>query len=193
MARTPSIMLPLGTEIPEFKLPDTTSGSTFSSHDLSPHKLTLVMFICNHCPFVVHLHEGITRFAHDYKDKALQIVAISANDVEHYPQDAPEAMKGLTQKLGWAFPYLYDESQELAKAFNAACTPDFYLFDAQKKLIYRGQFDGSRPGNNVPVSGEDLRAAVELGLKGEPAQEKQFPSLGCNIKWKPGNEPEYFG
>lgn len=193
MALTPSTMLALGAKIPDFELLDVVSGRVFSSDDLSPNKLTLVMFICNHCPFVIHLHEGISRFADDYGDKALHIIAVSSNDVEHYPQDDPEAMKDLAQNLGWTFPYLYDESQQVAKAFKAACTPDFYLFDQQRKLAYRGQFDGSRPGNNVSVSGADLRTAVDSLLKGEPAQENQLPSLGCNIKWKPGNEPDYFG
>ncbi len=155
-------------------------------------KPLLVIFMCNHCPFVIHLREALAQFAAEYMQKGLQIVGISSNDVEHYPQDSPEEMKREVQEAGYPFPYLYDASQEVAKAWKAACTPDFFLCDADHRLVYRGQFDDSRPGNGIPVTGCDLRAACDAVLDGRPVSPEQKPSIGCNIKWKPGREPDYF-
>ena len=184
MARTPSNMLALGTQAPSFSLPDTLSGKTLSLDSLASDKATLIMFICNHCPFVIHVLPELKRLAADYQAKGISIVAISSNDVENYPQDGPDKMKALGEDQAWDFPYLYDESQEVAKAYEAACTPDFYLFDKELSLVYRGQLDGSRPGNQVALNGEDLRAALDAVLAGESVNENQMPSLGCNIKWK---------
>jgi peroxiredoxin len=184
MARIPSNMLPLGSELPDFCLQDTVSGKDLKLSDLDKEKPCLVMFICNHCPFVIHLHEGIVNLYQDYKNSGLQIIAVSANDVANYPEDSPENMKQMFKRLALNFPYLYDEDQSFAKALDAACTPDFYLFDGTHKLAYRGRFDESRPGNAEEVSGKDLRLALDTLLKGEKVSDYQKPSLGCNIKWK---------
>jgi peroxiredoxin len=190
MAQTPSNMIPLGTAAPDFALPD-TDGNTVSLHDFDNAPALLVMFICNHCPFVKHLREALRDFASEYQPKGLAIVAINSNDVENYPDDSPEKMKHEKADTGWTFPYLFDETQQVAKAYKAACTPDFFLFDKNRKLVYRGQFDSSRPGNDEPITGADLRAAVDAVLEGREVPEDQHPSIGCNIKWKPGLEPAY--
>jgi len=184
MARTPSNMLPLGTIAPGFKLKDTNSNNTYSFEDLKGSKGTLVVFICNHCPFVLHVINEIVMIANDYRVQGLGVVAISSNDVEKYPQDSPELMTEFAFQNKIDFPYLYDESQEVAKAFDAACTPDFYLFDDQDKLFYRGQLDDSRPGNGIPLSGTDLRSAIDALIYNRSLKESQKPSIGCNIKWK---------
>ena len=192
MVRTPSTMLELGTEAPDFNLPD-TRGKRVSRDDFRGSKGLLVLFICNHCPFVIHVREELARLAREYQAKGIGVVGISANDITTHPDDSPEKMAEEVTRVGYTFPYLYDESQETAKAYRAACTPDIFLFDADLKLFYRGQLDESRPGNNVPVTGEDLRNALDRLLAGQQAPEEQKPSLGCNIKWKAGNEPAYFG
>ena len=184
MARTPSNMLPLGTPAPDFTLLDTVSGKTVSLDKLKSDKATVIMFICNHCPFVKHVDEAIVSLAKDYQAKGVSVIAISSNDVENYPQDSPELMKEEAEKVGYTFPYLYDETQEVAKAYDAACTPDFYVFDKDSKCAYRGQLDDSRPGNDKPVTGKDLRAALDEILEGKEVSAPQIPSLGCNIKWK---------
>ncbi len=184
MARTPSNMLPLGTTAPDFELLDTISDNKLSLKEIKGKKGTVVMFICNHCPFVVHVNPEITRLAGEYQDKGIGFIAISSNDVENYPQDAPHLMKAKAWEEGYPFPYLYDETQKVAKAYDAACTPDFYLFDADLKLVYRGQLDNSRPGNGLPLTGEDLRRAMDALLTGTAIDTEQKPSLGCNIKWK---------
>lgn len=184
MARTPSNMMPLGTQAPDFSLLDTISGSQKSLAELASDKATLIMFICNHCPFVKHVDEGIVALAEAYQRKGVSFIAISSNDVENYPQDAPHLMKEEAEHVGYSFPYLYDETQEVAKAYDAACTPDFYIFDGDMKCAYRGQMDGSRPGNGVAVTGKDLRAALDDILEGKEVSAPQLPSLGCNIKWK---------
>lgn len=186
-------MLPLGTQAPDFQLPDTVSGETVSLATFSDRAGLLVMFICEHCPFVKHVQDELARLGKDYQDKGLGIVAISANDVATHPDDAPENLKAMAQSLGFAFPFAYDATQETAKAYTAACTPDFFLFDRDRRLVYRGQLDDSRPGNNLPVTGKDLRAALDAVLSDRPVPEEQKPSIGCNIKWKAGNEPAYFG
>ena len=190
MVAVNSTMLPLGTAAPDFRLPD-TSGKSVAVADFAGKPL-LVAFICNHCPFVKHIRAGLAQLARDYQPSAVAVVAINSNDVENYPDDAPDKMKAEAKSAGYTFPYLYDESQSVAKAYRAACTPDFYLFDKDHRLAYRGQFDDSRPGNGVPVTGKDLRAALDAVLAGKPASVNQKPSIGCNIKWKAGNEPEYF-
>jgi peroxiredoxin len=184
MSLTPSTMLPLGTKAPDFSLPDVVSGRTLSLADFASNDALLVMFICRHCPFVKHLQDALARFGRDYAGKNLSIVAISANDASEYPEDRPESLKEMAESLGFPFPFCYDESQKTAKAYDAACTPDFFLFDSERKLVYRGQFDDSRPGNNVPVTGKDLRAAVDAVLEKRPVFRDQKPSIGCNIKWK---------
>ncbi|MEM7017777.1 MAG: thioredoxin family protein [Pseudomonadota bacterium] len=184
MAATPSNMLPLGTTAPDFTLPDTVSDQTLSLQTLKSDKATLVMFICNHCPYVIHVADELVKLSQDYTPQGVSLVAISANDVDNYPADAPDKMKALANTWGNPFPYLYDESQATAKAYKAACTPDFYLFDGELKCAYRGQLDGSRPGNNTPVTGKDLRAALDNLLAGKPVDPNQTPSIGCNIKWK---------
>lgn len=184
MARTPSHMMPLGTNAPNFELLDTLSGEMRSLDELKSEKATVIMFICNHCPFVKHVDQGLVSLAHDYLNKGVKFIAISSNDVENYPQDGPELMKEEAEKVGYPFPYLYDETQEVAKAYDAACTPDFFIFDQDMKCAYRGQLDGSRPGNEVPVTGEDIRAALDDLLADRPVEGVQKPSLGCNIKWK---------
>ncbi|HEX6230972.1 MAG TPA: thioredoxin family protein [Actinomycetota bacterium] len=185
----PSTMTELGSEAPPFALPDVTTGNTVRLGDLADRKALLVMFLCRHCPYVAHVREGIARMANDYAGADLGIVAISANDPETYPEDAPEGLAEEARTAGYRFPYLFDETQEVAKAYGAACTPDFFLFDADRRLVYRGQFDASRPGNGIPVTGEDLRAAIDAVLEGRPVPEDQWPSVGCSIKWRPGNEP----
>jgi len=182
-------MLPLGTPAPAFKLPD-TSGKTVSLSDFRG-KPVLVMFICNHCPYVKHIAAQLAQLGRDYQSRSLGIVAISSNDVANYPDDSPEKMKEEAKQMGYTFPYLYDETQDVAKAYRAACTSDFFLFDTEHRLVYRGQFDDSRPGNAMPVTGKDLRAALEAALSGKDVSKDQKPSLGCNIKWKTGQEPDY--
>ena len=184
MSNTLSNMLPLGTIAPEFNLPDTVSGKEFSFKDIAGARGTLVMFICNHCPFVLHVNEELVKLANDYSGKGIGFVAISSNDVKHYPQDSPELMKKHAEKFNYPFPYLYDESQDTAKAYNAACTPDFFLFNSNLELVYRGQLDSSRPGNNIPVTGEDIRDAMDALLDNREISKNQIPSMGCNIKWK---------
>jgi len=184
MAQTPSNMLPLGTIAPKFKLKDTNSNHHYSYDELKGTKGTLVMFICNHCPFVVHVIEEIVNIANDYHVQDIGIIAISSNDILKYPQDSPELMSQFAFKNKMEFPYLYDESQEVAKAYDAACTPDFFLIDAQDKLFYRGQLDDSRPGNGIPLSGSDLRNAIDAVIKNRTLKTHQKPSMGCNIKWK---------
>lgn len=183
MALTESSMLPLGTPAPDFALPD-TDGTIVRLSDFAGQPALLVVFMCNHCPFVKHLREGLAAFAREYTGKGLGMVGISANDVSSYPQDGPEEMAREKEEAGYVFPYLYDETQNIARAYAAACTPDFFLFDQQRRLVYRGQFDDSRPGNDRPVTGADLRAAVDAVLAGQPVTDNQKPSIGCNIKWK---------
>ena len=192
MVATPSMMLPLGTPMPEFSLVNAVDGRTLSSSELGGQAGTVVMFICNHCPFVKHVKEELGYLSNDYASHGVTFVAINSNDVKQYPDDAPPRMKQLAEAQGWDFPYLLDETQEVAKAFKAACTPDFFVFDGEQELVYRGQLDDSRPSNDIPVTGTDLRTALDALLAGQPISEEQKPSLGCNVKWKPGNEPEYF-
>ncbi len=177
-------MLELGTSAPDFNLPDTVSNGSFTYNDIKGAAGTVVMFICNHCPYVIHVNEEINRIVKDYKDKGIGFVGISSNDVENYPQDSPEKMKAHAELTGYDFPYLYDESQEVARAYDAACTPDFYLFNAANDLVYRGQIDGSRPNSGIPLTGEDLRKAIDTMLEGKDISHLQRPSAGCNIKWK---------
>lgn len=184
MARTPTIKIPLGFNAPDFKLPEPLTGKTVGLNEIKGKNGTLVMFICNHCPFVIHVIDQLVQIGFDYKDKGIGIVAINSNDVKNYPGDHPDKMKELTKTLKFPFPYLFDESQETAKAYEAACTPDFNLFNADGKCVYRGQLDGSRPGNDVPVTGIDLRVALDQVIRGEKVPEDQMPSIGCNIKWK---------
>ena len=193
MVLTPSTMLSLGTKAPSFNLPDAVSGKTISLDDFNGKKGLLVMFICQHCPFVKHVQSQLAKLGQDYLDQNLGIVAISANNVTTHPSDSPQNLKLMAEKEGFNFPFCYDETQEVAKAYKAACTPDFFLFDGQQKLVYRGQLDDSRPSNNQPVTGKDLRNAIDLVLAGKEVSSDQKPSVGCNIKWKAGNEPEYFG
>ncbi|HOB76039.1 MAG TPA: thioredoxin family protein [Phycisphaerae bacterium] len=190
MALTPSRMRALGLEAPDFRLPD-TNGRLVSLSDFKEAPALLVMFICNHCPYVKHVRDELARLGRDYQAKGVAVVAINANDAERYPDDSPARMREEVREVGYTFPYLYDETQEVAQAFGAACTPDFFLFDRNRRLVYRGQLDDSRPGNGKPVTGRDLRAALDAVLAGRPAPEDQKPSAGCNIKWKPGNEPAY--
>ena len=185
-------MLPLGTKAVDFNLPDVATGAQISLKNFEDKKALLVMFICKHCPYVKHTQSEIAKIGKDYGNKSLGIVAISANDASAYPEDSPEGMREQAFELRFTFPYCYDELQETAKAYTAACTPDFFLFDRERKLVYRGQMDGSRPGNNVPLTGEDLRAAIGMVLEGKPVNSAQKPSTGCSIKWKSGNEPSYF-
>ncbi len=192
MAATPSTMAPLGMKAPDFTLPDHL-GREVSLAEFSQAPALLVAFICSHCPFVVHIRKEFGHFTREFQERGLAVVAIVANDLAQYPQDGPQGMAEEIREGGYTFPYLLDETQEVAKAYTAACTPDLFLFDGARKLVYRGQFDSSRPGNQVPVTGEDLRVAVEAVLAGRPVPQEQRASIGCNIKWKPGNEPEYFG
>jgi Peroxiredoxin len=191
MVAVNSTMLPLGTRAPDFELPD-TSGKTVSLADFQKARALLVIFMCNHCPYVKHIRAGLAQLARDYMPRDVAIVGISSNDVENYPQDSPRKMAEEAKAAGYIFPYLYDETQEVAKAYRAACTPDLYLFDGEQRLVYRGQLDDSRPGNNVPVTGKDVRAALDALLSGKSLPSNQKASIGCNIKWKPGNEPDYF-
>ncbi|MBX6313600.1 MAG: thioredoxin family protein [Isosphaeraceae bacterium] len=193
MALTPSTMLPLGTKAPDFRLPDTEDGRLVSLDDFKDAQAYLVIFLCNHCPYVKHVRHELANLTREYMDRGVAVVGISSNDAAAYPEDSPERMRQEKLEVGYPFPYLYDETQEVAKAYQAACTPDFYVFDRDRKLVYRGQMDSSRPGNNIPVTGQDLRAALDAVLTGQPVSaEDQRPSMGCNIKWKPGNEPSYF-
>ena len=191
MVRTASTMLPLGTKAPDFALPD-TNGKIVRSADFEGAKALLVIFLCNHCPYVKHVADQLARITKEYMDRGVAVVGINSNDATAYPEDSPEKMREEVAVRGYRFPYLYDETQEVAKAYRAACTPDFFLFDAERKLVYRGQLDDSRPSNALPVTGKDLTAAVDAVLAGKPIPTEQKPSLGCNIKWKPGQEPEYF-
>jgi peroxiredoxin len=192
MVKTASTMLALGTTAPEFHLPDVVSGETISLATFSGSKALLVMFICQHCPFVKHIQSELAKIGHDYRDR-LGIVAISANDVANYPDDSPQKLKEMAQELNFNFPVCYDESQSVSKSYTAACTPDFFLFDSSSKLVYRGQLDDSRPSNGVPVTGKDLCQAINAVLQDRAIDFEQKPSIGCNIKWKPGNEADYFG
>ena len=189
MAETPSRMVELGTTAPEFSLPDVVGGQTVSLNTFAGTKALLVMFISPHCPFVKHVQEELARVGRDYASRDLGIVAISANDAENYPEDSPPRLKEMAERLGFGFPFCYDESQEIARAYDAACTPDFFLFDASRNLVYRGQLDSSRPGNEIPVTGIDLRLALDAVLSDLAVDSNQRPSIGCNIKWKPGNIP----
>ncbi len=193
MALTPSTMLPLGTQCPDFRLPDVVSGKAVSRADLAGTPALLVMFICRHCPYVQHVKDELARLGNAYAGKGAGVVAISANDAGKYPDDAPEQLAAMAKAQGFRFPFLYDERQEVAKTFTAACTPDFFLFDGAGKLVYRGQLDDSRPGNGTPVTGKDLRDALDAVLAGKAPGAEQRSSIGCNIKWKPGNEPAYYG
>ncbi len=184
MAVTPSVMIPLCSKAPAFTLPDTVSGKDLSLNDLKSEKATVLMFICNHCPFVKHVNDGLVKLANDYMPKGVSFIAISSNDVMNFPEDSPGKMKILASELEYPFPYLYDESQEVARAYDAACTPDFYIYDRDLKLAYRGQLDDSRPSNGLPVTGKDMRAALDLLLGGKAIPAEQKPSIGCNIKWK---------
>jgi len=192
MAAVNSTMLPLGTKAPDFRLPD-TNGEMVSLANFEKSRALLVIFMCNHCPYVKHIRTGLAQLAHDYLPRGVAIVGINSNDVENYPADSPKKMAEEARAAGYIFPYLYDETQEIAKAYRAACTPDLYIFDGQQRLAYRGQFDDSRPGNNLPVTGKDARAALDALLAAKPLPSNQKASIGCNIKWKPGNEPDYFG
>ena len=191
MVQTNSTMLELGTKAPDFKLPD-CYGKSHTLDELMGPKGVLIMFICNHCPFVIHVREAMTNLAREIQEDGIGVIAISSNDVAKYPDDSPEKMADHVKKYGYTFPYLYDESQNTAKAYRAACTPEFYLFDQDRSLVYRGQMDSSRPSNQEPNDGKDLRAACQALLKGQAISNDQKPSMGCNIKWKPGNEPDYY-
>ena len=184
-------MLPLGTAAPDFKLPD-TDGTLVSLADFQGKAALLVVFMCNHCPYVIHIRGALAQLARDYLPRNVGMVGINANDVKNYPDDSPAKMKEEVRTAGYVFPYLFDESQSVARSYRAACTPDIFLFDKNRKLVYRGQFDPSRPGNGLPVTGADLRAALDAVLAGKPVPEKQIASIGCNIKWKAGNAPQYF-
>ncbi len=193
MVLTPSTMLALGTQAPDFSLPDVVSGNLVSLADFSDRQALLVIFMCCHCPFVKHVQDEFFRIQTDFADQSLGIIAISANDVAKYPLDSPAKLKEMAQTLKYEFPVCYDETQEVSQAYTAACTPDFFLFNSEKKLVYRGQLDESRPSNGLPVTGKDLRSAIALTLDNQFIDPNQKPSIGCNIKWIPGNEPEYFG
>jgi peroxiredoxin len=192
MALTESTMLALGTPAPDFTLPDVATGKKMSLADFKGKKALLIMFICRHCPYVQHVKGGLSSLAKDYQNKNVAIVAINSNDAQTYPDDAPDSLAAFAREEGFTFPMLYDESQKTALAYTAACTPDFFLFDGAGRLVYRGQMDESRPGNGKPVTGKDLRAALDNALAGQPVSALQRPSAGCNIKWKTGNAPDYF-
>ncbi|MFZ1936700.1 MAG: thioredoxin family protein [Thermoguttaceae bacterium] len=191
MVKTASTMLPLGVVAPDFSLPD-TQGKQVSLSDFADAPALLVVFLCNHCPYVKHVAAGLAELAAEYQRRGVAVVGINSNDVAAFPHDSPAKMAEEVKARGYTFPYLFDQKQAVAQTYRAACTPDFYVFDRQRKLVYRGQMDSSRPGNDVPVSGEDLRAALDAVLAGRAAPANQRPSLGCNIKWQPGNEPDYF-
>lgn len=191
MVKTASTMLPLGTEAPDFSLPN-IDGRTISLADFAGVDALVVMFLCNHCPFVKHIADVLANVAREYQDRGAAFVGINSNDAENYPEDSPGKMVAEAKARGYTFPYLYDETQEVARAYRAACTPDFFIFDRNQQLVYRGQFDASRPGSEIPVTGEDLAHALDAVLRGEEAPEDQKPSIGCNIKWRPGMEPDYF-
>ncbi len=191
MSRTPSTMLELGTQAPDFSLPEPVSGKVLSLSDYSNTPL-LIVFSCNHCPYVLHILNQFSSYAENHQQKGLSIVMINANDVDNYADDSPEKMIELSRQYNFSFSYLYDETQQVATSFRAACTPDLFLFDKQHKLVYRGQFDASRPGTDTAVTGIDLMTASDALLNNQPIPVNQIPSLGCNIKWKPGNEPDYF-
>ncbi len=184
-----SIMLPLGSEAPDFSLRDVVSGQLYRLDSFSEKAALLVMFLCRHCPYVQHIEQEVARIGRDYEATGLGMVGISSNDPVHYPDDAPDRLKEMARRLGFRFPLCFDETQEVAKVYRAACTPDFYLFDGQRRLVYRGQLDESRPGSRQPVTGQDLRAAIDAVLAGKPVPARQKPSIGCSIKWKPGNAP----
>ena len=186
-----SVMLPLGTNAPAFALRDVVRGQTYNLESFAGKSALLVMFICRHCPYVVHVQDEIAKLGRDYAESGLGMIGISSNDAGHYPEDAPERLKEMAQRLGFRFPFCFDETQEVAKAYKAACTPDFYLFDRDRRLVYRGQLDESRPGSSQPVTGRDLRAAIDAVLANKPVQSTQKASIGCSIKWKPGNAPPY--
>jgi peroxiredoxin len=192
MVKTASTMLPLGTEAPHFSLPD-ADGKKVSLHDFANAPALLIVFMCNHCPYVKHIASGLARLADDYQPRGVAVVGINSNDVETHPDDSPAKMAEEIKARGYTFPYLYDATQCVATAYRAACTPDFFVFDKDHKLVYRGQMDSSRPGSGIPVTGEDLRAALDAVLAKKPVSFNQKPSLGCNIKWRPGHEPDYFG
>lgn len=191
MSETPSTMLEIGSQAQDFSLPEPASGKQLSLDDFKGKPL-LVVFSCNHCPYVLHIIDSFTEFANQAQTRGIAVVMINSNDVAGYPADSPQKMIQLAQRQGFEFPYLYDESQQVASTYRAACTPDFFLFDSSHRLVYRGQYDGSRPGNNVAVSGSDLRSAVDALLSGGDIPADQIPSVGCNIKWRAGNEPDYF-
>ncbi|MHA2387978.1 MAG: thioredoxin family protein [Candidatus Hodarchaeales archaeon] len=193
MVSVESQMLPLGTKAPDFALPNTVNNQEVTLEKARGTSATLVFFISNHCPYVIHVRDHFKEIYDDYNSRGVSFIAISANDIESYPVDAPEQMKELAEEKGWQFPYCYDESQQVAKSYKAACTPDFFLFDGNLKLYYRGQMDASRPKSDRPVTGKDLRSALDSLLEGNEPPEVQIPSIGCNIKWKSGNEPDYFG
>ncbi len=191
MVETLSTMSPLGTQAPDFSLPDTT-GKTVALADFKDASALLTIFMCNHCPFVKHIAPGLAKLAREYQQKGVVIVGINANDINNYPDDSPKKMAQEVKNRGYTFPYLFDETQAVAKAYRASCTPDFFVFDREQRLVYRGQLDDSRPGDDVPVTGADLRAALDAVLAGRAIPAEQKPSIGCNIKWKPGNQPDYF-
>jgi peroxiredoxin len=192
MALTPSTMLELGTKAPDFRLTDPSDGKVWTLDEaLQGHQFATIWFLCNHCPYVKHVRHELAALGREYQAKGVAVVGISANDAVSHPDDGPEPMASEKAAVGYTFPYLYDETQAVAQAYQAACTPDFFVFDRDRALVYRGQMDESRPGNGVPVTGKDLRAALDAVLAGQPVSQTQKPSLGCNIKWKPGNEPSY--
>ncbi|MEX0679727.1 MAG: thioredoxin family protein [Pirellulales bacterium] len=191
MVLTPSTMLPLGSKAPDFSLPN-VDGKTVSLADFKGAKACLIVFMCNHCPYVKHVAPELAKLAREYQAKGVAVVGINSNDVASHPDDSPEKMVAEAKSRGYAFPYLFDETQKVAQAYHAACTPDFYVFDEDRKLAYRGQLDSSRPDSGIPLSGRDLRAALDAVLAGKPVGADQKPSIGCNIKWQPGNEPDYF-
>ncbi len=183
MSLTPSSMMPLATQAPEFELRDTVSGKMLGLSELKSDVATVIMFICNHCPYVIHIQDELVNLGNDYKERGISFIAISSNDVVNYPADSPEKMKQVAEENQYPFPYLFDETQEVARSYNAACTPDFYIFDHELRCVYRGQLDASRPGNNVPVTGKDIRQALDNIVEGKPVDQNQKPSMGCNIKW----------
>ena len=186
MARTPSSMIALGTKAPEFSLPDTVTGNSISLQQVAGSTATVIMFLCNHCPYVKHINQELVALANRYQSRRISFIAISSNDAVHYPEDSPQRMKETAVSLGYPFPYLYDETQDTARAYDAACTPDFFIYDGKMSLVYRGQLDDARPGNDIPVTGKDIRQALDRLIAGQPVSSEQRPSIGCNIKWKNG-------